>query len=112
MNGDVFFVSRMSNRTEKSNSLVLREDPPVAEDETSLCRTPHEGGFLCCNAFLQNLHLCKPASPEARISDILKEVRQCDAPKIFTVIEYVMLYSLQRVWQPHVFDGTLLEDSG
>ena len=77
-------------------SLIFLEDPPVVEDDGVLRGTVSEGVLASPDAYLRNLHLCKPASPEALVSEILKGVRQCDAIKIIATLERTIFDSLQR----------------
>ena len=71
------------------NSLIFREDPPVAEDDGVPRGTVSEGVLAGLDARLRNPHCREFASRKALLLDVLEGVRQCDALKIPTILERI-----------------------
>ena len=95
----------------KSNSLVFRKGPAVAEDETTLRGTVVESVVPHPNTCFRDLYRLEPTSEEALLSDVLKRVWELDAPEIFAVFKYVVLDSFKGCWKFDTLYRTIFENT-
>ena len=89
-------LSKPSDKIQKTDSLVFREDHAVAEDETTFRGTSAEGILSYPNASVWGLHLCDPTSQEALLSDVLERFWELDVLEILTALKCTVLNSSQR----------------
>ena len=91
------------------NSLIFRKNFPVAENKTIFQGTAVESTTSNFDSCPRDLRLCKLASTEAPVSEILETLRQTDALQVLAVRKHVVLNPFQRGRENDAFNPASLK---